>query len=52
MFIFWMILPRLIAAAVTSVHDKLSAAEDPQAEARRIGRDITEAIQDTLKEQT
>lgn len=51
MFIFWMILPRLIAAAVTSVHDKLSAAEDPKAEAMRIGRELTQAAQDTLKEQ-
>lgn len=47
MFIFWMILPRLIAAVIMTLHKKLSDAEDPQAEADRIGRELT----NTLKEQ-
>lgn len=51
MAIFWAVLPYLIAAAATSVHKKLSAAEDPWAEATRIGREVTADLRKTMEEQ-
>jgi hypothetical protein len=52
MFVLWFVLPYLIAAAVTSMHKKLSAAEDPWTEATRIGRELTNDLRKALKEQT
>jgi hypothetical protein len=49
MFIFWLILPYLVASAVRSVQKKLNEAEDPDKEALRIGQAITENLRDAIK---
>lgn len=49
MFIFWLVLPYLIASAVSSVHKKLDDAEDPAKEALLIGRTIARELQDAIK---
>lgn len=49
MFIFWLILPYLVASAVRSVQKKLNDAEDPDKEALRIGQAITDNLRDAIK---
>jgi hypothetical protein len=50
LWIFWIVLPYLLASAVTSVHKKLAAAGDPWAEAVRIGNELTNTIKKALEE--
>jgi hypothetical protein len=49
LFLFWLILPYLIASAVSSVHKKLDEAENPDKEALKIGRSIAEELRDALR---
>jgi hypothetical protein len=49
MFIFWLILPYLVASAVRSVQKKLNEAEDPDKEALKIGQAITDNLRDAIK---
>jgi len=49
MFIFWLILPYLIATAVRSVQKKLNEADDPDKEALKIGQAITDNLRDAIK---